>query len=491
MEITIEYIKQIASSHEGVDVEFKETTGQLNRGMETLCGMMNGNGGLVIFGITNNGKMVGQEIADKTTREIGEALNKFDPAVDLQPHYIRLAPDSSKYVIVFSSDGMETDKPYLWDGKPYQRYDSVTTVMPRERFLRLHESQKGLIYNWESVPDPRLTLSMLDERLIMNVVLGAVRRGRLSPSALNDDILTALSRLKVARDGVLCHSAAVLFGVNLLDYPQCMMRLARFKGTDRTDFFDNQQVEGNIFDLVDAAMSFFFKHLSLSGTTRGRIRREDELEIPYEALREAVVNACCHRAWQNEASTIAIAVYDDRVEIENAGRFPANLSPSRLTDEEVHLVRNTSLPPNPVIANVMFIAGLIEHWGRGLSLMNKECERVGLPSPRITDDGFMVTVTFARKGRADSQTVGKSEELSEGMQKLIDTLGENWLSSKEILQKMEVSSRSTFRKNYIVPAIELGIITLEDPSKPNSPNQRYGLTVRGKSYYYRKLKQVK
>ena len=45
MNINLAYIKAIASNHEGVDVEFKETTGQLNRGMETLCGMVNGKGG--------------------------------------------------------------------------------------------------------------------------------------------------------------------------------------------------------------------------------------------------------------------------------------------------------------------------------------------------------------------------------------------------------------------------------------------------------------
>ena len=42
MDINLEYIKDLASNHEGVDVEFKETTGQLNRGMETICGMING-----------------------------------------------------------------------------------------------------------------------------------------------------------------------------------------------------------------------------------------------------------------------------------------------------------------------------------------------------------------------------------------------------------------------------------------------------------------
>ena len=62
MNFDLDYILQLAQNHEGVDIEFKETTGQLDRGMETLCGMLNGDGGIVVFGIKNSGKIVGQEI---------------------------------------------------------------------------------------------------------------------------------------------------------------------------------------------------------------------------------------------------------------------------------------------------------------------------------------------------------------------------------------------------------------------------------------------
>ncbi len=95
MTIDFDYIQRLAEKHEGVDVEFKETTGQLDRGMETLCGMLNGNGGIVVFGINNSGKILGQEIGDKTTRMIGEALRRFEPSVELQPKYIKIT-DSDK-----------------------------------------------------------------------------------------------------------------------------------------------------------------------------------------------------------------------------------------------------------------------------------------------------------------------------------------------------------------------------------------------------------
>ena len=499
MTIDLGYIQHLAENHEGVDVEFKETTGQLNRGMETLCGMINGSGGVVVFGVSNKGKIIGQEIGDKTTREIGEAINKFDPAVDIQPIYVPV-DNSDKYVIVFRTDGLETDKPYMWDGKPYRRHDSVTSVMPREKFIRLHELQHGLKYTWESKVNQQLTIGDLDGQLIQNVIQSAVRRGRLSSIALNDNIQTALERLKLIKDGSICNSAAVLFGKDFYDYPQCRLRLARFRGTTKRDFIDNRQEEGNIFQLVDAAMAFFFKHLNLSGTTHHRIVREDELEIPYDALRESVVNSLCHMNWGYEVVSVGIAIYDDRIEIENAGRFPVRISPDALMQEEEEHEGNTSLPPNPVIANIMYLGGLIEHWGRGLSMMARECERVGLPTPAFYQNGTIVKIIFARPKDTvgvskdtvghSMGTVGHSSRLlnnipiSRSISILIQSIGEDWFTANTLCEIIGLSSKSSFIRNYIRPAINSGLVALENPDSPNAPNQRYGLTLKGKALYY-------
>lgn len=499
MKLSLDYIRQLASGNEGADVEFKETTGQLNRGMETLCGMINGSGGVVVFGVSNKGKIIGQEISDKTTREIGEAINKFDPAVDIQPEYVRIE-DSDKYLIIFQTDGLETNKPYMWDGKPYHRHDSVTSVMPREKFIRLHELQNGLKYKWENDVNHNLTIDDLDGQLIQNVIQSAVRRGRLSSAALNDNVPTALKRLNLIKDGYICNSAAVLFGKDFTDYPQCRLRLARFRGTTKRIFIDNRQEEGNIFQLVDAAMSFFFKHLNLSGTTHNRLYREDELEIPYDALRESIVNAYCHMNWGYEVATVGLAIYDDRIEIENAGRFPARISPDALMQEEEEHRENTSLPPNPVIANVMYIGGLIEHWGRGLSMMARECERVGLPTPTFYQNGTIVKTSFTRPkdtAGVSKDTVGHSWDIvgyssrllntmpiSKSMSILIQSIGEDWFTANTLCEIIGLSSKSSFIRNYIKPAIDCGLVVLENPDKPNAPNQRYGLTLKGKALYY-------
>ena len=121
----------------------------------------------------------------------------------------------------------------------------------------------------------------------------------------------------------------------------------------------------------------FFKHLSLSGKIEG-LYREEELEIPYKALRECCTNALCHRLYHRPGSSVGIAIYDDRVEIENSGTFPPDITMEKL------LSGHNSEPQNLIIANVLYKSEVLESWGRGIGLMISECRRVGIPTPNFT-----------------------------------------------------------------------------------------------------------
>ena len=135
-------------------MNLRKPPGNLTGGMETLCGMLNGDGGIVVFGIKNSGKIVGQEIGDKTTRTIGEALRRFEPAVEIQPKYVKIT-DSDKKLIVFEAEGNNPDRPYSYDGRPYQRHDSVTSVMPHDRHSRMIMHRGGLRYKWDTLPNEK------------------------------------------------------------------------------------------------------------------------------------------------------------------------------------------------------------------------------------------------------------------------------------------------------------------------------------------------
>src|SRR3712207_9256516 len=91
----LDIVKELIAEKENGQVEFKETTGQLERGMETLCAFLNGEGGTVLFGVTDKGKIVGQEVSDKTKRDIAEAINRLEPITAVQISYVPL-PNSER-----------------------------------------------------------------------------------------------------------------------------------------------------------------------------------------------------------------------------------------------------------------------------------------------------------------------------------------------------------------------------------------------------------
>ena len=70
----LDIVKELIAGAESDTVEFKETTGQLERGVETLCAFLNGTGGTVLFGVTDKGKIIGQKVSDRTKRDIAEAI---------------------------------------------------------------------------------------------------------------------------------------------------------------------------------------------------------------------------------------------------------------------------------------------------------------------------------------------------------------------------------------------------------------------------------
>ncbi|MCM1198206.1 MAG: putative DNA binding domain-containing protein, partial [Clostridium sp.] len=301
---SLDIVKDLIANKEGEQVEFKKTTGQLERGMETLCAFLNDAGGTVLFGVADNGEVVGQEVSDKTKREIAEAINRLEPVVSVQITYFTL-PDSEKKVIAFHVEEERLNRPFCYKGRPYMRVESVTTTMPQSRYIDLLLQRDDSRYSWEHFGNTDLELQDLDNNEVLKTVRLGIECGRL-PEDTGNDIPVILGKFGLLKDGVLNHAAAVLFGRHeKMEYPQCLLRLARFRGTDKSVFMDNQRLHGNIFQLLNAAMAFIFKHLSLSGTT-DTLEREEHLTVPYKAIREGVLNSLAHRSYRDAGGSVGI-----------------------------------------------------------------------------------------------------------------------------------------------------------------------------------------
>ena len=387
---TLDELQILLAQGEGETVEFKETTGQRVDACETLCAFLNKDGGTVVFGVTRKGRLTGQLIADTTKRDLFEAFQKFEPAADIEVSYVPI--DDTHTAIVCHVDGGNR-KPYIYDGKPHKRVQSSTTVMSQEEYERMLLARGGFRSEWEDQPNPELSLDDLDLDVIRDTARKAVRVGRLDESVDTENAASLLDHFKLRKNGTLLNGAAVLFGkADRIDYPQLEIKMGWFKGTDQRVFLDNSHVQGNVFKMMDAAMAFCFKHLNLAAWTSGKIERDEELEIPADALREALVNAFAHRSYENRSQTIYLAIYDDRVEIKNPGKFPSDFNLARLYSPPIQ----HSEPRNEKIARVLYLRKSIETWGRGLTRIANECVRVGLPVPEVKEEYGCVTTIFKR-----------------------------------------------------------------------------------------------
>ena len=188
----------------------------------------------------------------------------------------------------------------------------------------------------------------------------------------------------------MTNGAVALFGKSLERFPQMALRMARFQGTNKNEFIDSQRVEGNYFDLLDAGMAFLFRHLSLHGKIVG-FRKEEHLEIPAEALREALTNALCHRQYERYNLTPSIAVFDDRVEIENPGILPRGITPENIKQS------HASHPYNPLVATVLFKTAFLENWGSGIGRIIDACHAQGVPEPKYEQSGGFVKIIFMKQ----------------------------------------------------------------------------------------------
>ena len=470
--------KLIVSDAETDSVEYKETTGQLERGMETLCAFLNKDGGTVLFGINDKKKVIGQEVADTTKRNIADAINRLEPAAAVLITYIPI-PNSKKKVIVLHVEDSRRNRPFSYKGRPYMRVESVTSTMPQSKYNELLLKREETRHGWETYPNPELKLSDLDEEEIRKTVRLGIESGRL-PETTGNEIPVILEKLNILENGILNNAAAILFAKRkLAQYPQNLLRLARFKGTDKTVFTDNQRVHGNLFQLLDAAMAFIFKHLSMSGTTE-TLEREEHLEIPYKAIREAVINSLCHRSYGDAGGSVAIAVYDDRLEIENPGSFPSGWDMARIRSE------HGSKPRNPLIADTLYIRKVLESWGRGINLIIDECQKAGLPEPeyRITADEVKLIFRYKPAGQPAGQPTGQPAGQPTGqptkqVASLIKCLDGQTLSVREIMEFLALKGRDNFLKSYLYPALQDNLITQTHPEQANHPDQKYRLTDKG------------
>lgn len=388
--LTLEQIKDLARAGESEILEFKRSTAEDKAAARAVCAMLNHRGGRVLFGVTQglHGGVLGQDVGEQTIERVAQRLQGIEPPAF--PSIDRVPAGKGREVVVVSvSRGR--NPPYTYAGRAYRRVGNTNERLSQAAYNNLLLENLHTEQRWENQPAPDWAVTDLDEREIRFVVEEAIRRGRLEePSTRNTtDLLRGLGVLK---DGVLLRAAVVLFGNSerlSMEFPQCTLRIARFKGISRTEFIDNRQVHGNAFKLLSSAEAFVRENNPIAGRVApGRMERIDEPLYPPLAVREALANALCHREYAIAGGSVAVGVYDDRLEVTSSGTLHFGLTPESLFKP------HESLPWNPLIARVFYRRGSIEAWGRGTLRMAEIAVESKLPPPEIEDAGGCVTVRF-------------------------------------------------------------------------------------------------
>jgi len=149
------------------------------------------------------------------------------------------------------------------------------------------------------------------------------------------------------------------------------------------------QTHGHALQLLEEAMQFLTRHLPVAGRIEpGVFERADAPLFPPVALREALVNAFCHRDYSITGSAVSLGIYDDRLEIWSDGTLPFGLGVDDLKRD------HPSRPRNPLIAEVFYRRGLVERWGRGTQKIVELCVQAGHPEPEFVEQAGALGVRF-------------------------------------------------------------------------------------------------
>lgn len=452
--MTLKKIKKLIREAESETLEFKKSTGMLQAAFETACAFLNGQGGTILIGVTDNGKIIGQDVTDKTRQEIAHHVSKLEPAAQAHLHIDYVTVEEGKHVIVISiTAGNHT--PYAYDGRPFLRNQSTTSRMTQHQYEQLIIKRGQLNHSWDEQPATGYSIGGLDNEEIRRTIESGIREHRIASEVRNYSIEQMLRHLELLDDRQVTNAAVVLYAKKIKSpYSHCLIRMTRYRGNDKlANFIDSKHFCGNAFQILTEANFFAMRHLPVASFFEpNRAQRIDKPALPVMALREALINAICHRNYAERAASISFSIFNDRLEIWNNGEL---LPPLQLKDlKKPH----ESFPRNANIAGVFRAGGWVEKAGVGTVRMIEECKELGIPAPKFEQysGGFAVIFKFLEPigvtPKKDISTTKRQQEILQLLKKeplsgiQIAAKLKNILSARMVQLEMKKLEKSGFVK---------------------------------------------
>ena len=363
-------------------IEFKKTTGELNEAMISISSMLNKHRrGKIYFGIKNDGTPAPFTINESTLRDVSRRV--FE---SIKPQIIPvIKTEIINGIEVICVEFSGEDVPYSAFGKYYIRTaDEDRELTPSElRKIMIGQEYKE---NWENKASGQ-TIDDVDEKTLSSFYNAAISCGRMPD--IGYDKKTILNQLGVLNGNTLTNAGVVLFSQN----KPITLKMAVFATEHKTTFLDIEKEEGNIFQLIDTAMSFVIKNIRWRvETDKDGIHRREIPEIPVDALREAITNSFAHARYDIPVQH-EIDIYSNRISITNPGSFANDFEPIEFVKRDIH-----SYLRNEVIARTLYLCRNVESFGTGIKKIYASCEAENV-SVMYENADTAFTLEFSRLDR--------------------------------------------------------------------------------------------
>lgn len=305
---------------------------------------------------------------------------------------------------------------------------------------------------------PAFTMNDIDDNAVALFKKLAARKGRIDSILLDEPKDVLLDRLHLVNGEYLNNAAMLLFSKDPERYQLgAFMKIGYFEND--ADLLYQDEIHGSLLEQVDKAIDLIYLKYMRAKITYQGLQRIERYFVPEAALREALLNAVCHKQYQSGVP-IQISVYEDRLYVANVGSLPEDWTLEKLMN------KHTSKPYNPNIAYVFYLAGFIESWGRGVEKICKALKNENLPMPEYTVNSDDIMIKFSgtedcivRVPRQLSEKLSEklSDKFSEKEQKILDLILEDpGYTSQQIAQRLNVSRVSVTK--YLKTLKEKGLV---------------------------------
>ena len=451
---------------ENEKIEFKENA-KTNTYIKTVVAFANGNGGKIVFGVKDDGQIVGVENEFEVMDGIINAIS--DSCYPMIVPDISLHTLENKTVVLLEIEGGKK-KPYYLKSKgmqkgTYIRSGATTRIIEEDYILKelvLEGENKYFdqqICYGESISDAEIEkfCEWLEELARKNSETDTKIK------KVTKNTLLGWKVLEEKNSEIFPTNAYILLSGRENWEVSRKIQCGVFKGETRSIFVDKREFEGSIITQLEKAYKYVLEKINLSSDIVG-IYRVDKYEIPPKSIRELIANAIIHRSYL-EPNDIQVALYDNRLEITSPGMLLSGVNVKRMKEGYSKL-------RNRAIASVFAYINIIEKWGSGIPRIMNEMREYGLQEPEFIAFENDFRVNLYRKGyNTGNTTQGSTQDKTHTTQAI---------SEKE---KLDIKNLTETDKTIINTIIN----NPEMSQKQIADNLNW--TVNKVKYYMKKFKQ--